>query len=201
MKNRYQSSFGTSMMGDCCWTERSRNKKGEKTKLKGFFKYLTNACENRKSHRQTAGRVHGWIVKRVNLIWDVDMLARQPNQTVIDTYVGCVISDFDMGTYIADIFVNNDVMSFSCNTQYSIFNTQYSILSYTTVTLAWCLAELFRRVKSLFTLWSGLFTEIWQYLEKPKNGWKSLLRNDASKKPGPIALNGYQIWNQRHQNR
>ena len=43
------------------------------------------------------------------------MLARQPNQTVIDTYVGCVTSDFDMGTLIIDIFVNNDVMSFSYN--------------------------------------------------------------------------------------
>ena len=38
-------------------------------------------------------------VKMLNSICDVvDMLARQPNQTVIDTYVGCVISDFDMGT-------------------------------------------------------------------------------------------------------
>ena len=45
------------------------------------------------------------------------------------------------------------------------------------------------------------FTEIWQYFENLKNGWKSLLRNDADKKPGPIALNGYQIWNQRYQNR
>ena len=42
------------------------------------------------------------------------MLARQPNQTVIDTCVGCVISDL-MGTYLMDIFVNNDLMSFSYN--------------------------------------------------------------------------------------
>ena len=28
MEYRYQSSFGPNMMGDCCWTERSRNKKG-----------------------------------------------------------------------------------------------------------------------------------------------------------------------------
>ena len=33
----------------------------------------------------------GVYVKRLNLIRDVvDMIARQPNQTVIDTYVGCV---------------------------------------------------------------------------------------------------------------
>ena len=44
------------------------------------------------------------------------MLARQSNQTVIDTYVRCVISDFDMNIeYLIDIFVNNDVKSFSYN--------------------------------------------------------------------------------------
>ena len=30
--------------------------------------------------------------------------------------------------------------------------------------------------------------------------WKSLPRDDADQKPGPIALNDYKIWNKRYQN-
>ena len=40
MENRYQSSFGPRMMGDCCWTKGNRNKKGGNHNLKAFLNIL-----------------------------------------------------------------------------------------------------------------------------------------------------------------
>ena len=66
------------------------NKKGKKHNLKVFLNILRTLVKigSHIDGLQEECTSAGGYVKRLNLIWDVvDMLTRQPNQTVIDTYL------------------------------------------------------------------------------------------------------------------